>query len=146
MKCHTRLSWEEYAIGLAYIASLRSQDPYIKVGASALSHDNRVLGVSYNGLASGKELPEKIWKDRDKRRPYILHAEQNLLSLFERKKANLVAVTLLPCSDCARLLCCWGVQKVCYINDYDRDLGSKDIFKFYNVTLLQLKNPLENKL
>lgn len=146
MKCHNRLNWEEYAIGLAYIASLRSQDPYVKVGASALSHDNRVLGVAYNGLASGAELPIEIWKDRDKRRPYILHAEQNLLSLFKRKEAKLVALTLLPCSDCARLLCCWGVQKVCYISDYDRDLGSKDIFKFYKVDLLQVKNPLENKL
>jgi len=146
MNCHNRLSWEEYAMGLAYVASQRSQDPYVKVGASALSHDNRVLGAAYNGLASGFDLPSDIWQDRDKRRPYILHAEQNLLSLFNRKEAKLVAVTLLPCSDCARLLCSWGVQTVCYINEYDRDSGSKDIFNFYRVTLLQIKNPLENML
>ena len=48
-----RLSWEEYALRIAEVASLRSEDPFMKVGACALNHSNRVIGVSYNGLATG---------------------------------------------------------------------------------------------
>ena len=133
-----RPSWEKYALSIAYTASQRSEDPYKRVGACALSHDNRVLGVSYNGLASGKSVKKSFWNNRNKRRPYILHAEQNLLSLFKRNEAKLIACTLLPCSDCARLISCWNVPTVVYSEQYTRDLGSIDIFKFYNIKLIQI--------
>lgn len=133
-----RPSWELHALSLAYTASKRSEDPYKKVGACALSYDNRVLGVSYNGLASGKNVKKSFWVDRDNRRPYILHAEQNLLSLFKRNEAKIIASTLLPCSDCARLICCWNIPIVVYSEDYLRDSGSLDIFKFYKVKVVHL--------
>ena len=76
-----RLSWDKYALNLATEASKRSEDPHKKVGACALSFDNRVLGVAYNGLASGKNVDENFWNDRDERRKYMIHAETNLLSL-----------------------------------------------------------------
>lgn len=133
-----RCSWEEYALHIAKVASLRSEDPYCRVGACALSHSNRVLGVSYNGLVSKKRVPATFWQDRDKRRPFIIHAEQNLLSLFGRGEARLLAVTLLPCSDCARLICSWNIPEVVYLHDYNRDLKAIDIFKFYNVRLKKI--------
>lgn len=133
-----RPSWEEHALSIAYAASDRSEDPYKKVGACALSYDNRVLGVSYNGLASGKTVNKSFWEKRDIRRPYILHAEQNLLSLFKRNEAKLIACTLLPCSDCARLICCWNIPIVVYSELYNKDLGSIDIFKFYKIKLIHI--------
>lgn len=135
----SRRSWEQHALALAIEASKRSEDPYIKVGACALGLDNKVLGVSYNGLASGKDVSNIFWKDRDKRRKYMIHAEQNLLSLFKRGDARLLACTLLPCSDCARLIGCWGIPVVCYLDDYKRDLGAIDIFKFYGIRLKKIK-------
>ena len=42
---NNRLSWEEYAIGLAEAASLRSEDPYVKVGAAVFRDDWSVAGV-----------------------------------------------------------------------------------------------------
>ena len=57
-----RISWEEYALNLAYTASDRSEDPHRAVGACALSHDNMVLGLGYNGLAAGKEAPASFGK------------------------------------------------------------------------------------
>lgn len=132
-----RLSWEEYALGLAEAAALRSEDPYIQVGACALSHDNRVLGVAYNGLVAKKDVSDSFWEDRDKRRPYMLHAEQNLLSLFGRNEAGLLAVTLMPCTDCARLICAWGIKKVCYRTNYNNSEAIK-IFDFYNVELIKI--------
>ena len=57
----SRRSWPEHAMALAIEASKRSEDPYNKVGACALGYDKRVLGVAYNGLASGKNVKKRFW-------------------------------------------------------------------------------------
>ncbi len=131
-----RISWEEYALNIAHAASERSEDPFMRVGACALSHDNMVLGVGYNGLASGKNPPAKFWKDRDKRRPFMIHAEMNCLSLFKKGEARLMAVTLLPCSHCAASICAYGIKTVVYDETYEQDKKALEIFKFYGVELI----------
>jgi dCMP deaminase len=130
-----RINWEEYALLLAKTASLRSEDPYRKVGACALSTDNRVLGIAYNGLQSNKKAPNDFWNHRDERRPYVVHAETNLLSLFKRNECRLIAVTLLPCEGCARQIVAWNIPKVIYIEEYNSNLSiyTKNIFDFYNI-------------
>jgi dCMP deaminase len=127
-----RLTWHQYAMRLAEVAALRSED-IRKVGACALDKDNRVIGLAYNGLAAGKNVDASFWLDRDKRRPYMLHAETNLLSLFRRGECNLVAVTLLPCQYCATMLAAYGIKKVLYKEIYHRDTKALDIFKFYGI-------------
>lgn len=134
-----RLSWEEYALKIAEVAALRSEDIYAQVGACALDYSNRVIGVSYNGLAQGKNVESNFWDDRDKRRPFMIHAEANLLSLFERNRCRLLACTLLPCSSCATLIASHGIKQVVYKETYNRDESAKDIFDFYNIELIQLK-------
>ena len=62
-----RISWEEYSLRIAEVASLRSEDRFVKVGSCALDFSNRVIGVAYNGLASGVKVEETFWNDRDKR-------------------------------------------------------------------------------
>lgn len=134
-----RVSWQEYALHLAECASLRSEDPFQKVGACALSKDNRVLGVAYNGLQSGKKVNEDFWKDRDYRRPYMLHAETNLLSLFKRNECRILACTLLPCDNCARMIAAWNIPEVIYREEYKFADKTKDIFKFYNIKFKKMK-------
>ena len=133
-----RISWDLYALKIAQIASLRSEDPYKKVGACALDHSNRVIGVAYNGLASGIDVEPEFWKDRDKRRPFMIHAEINLLSLIERGDCNLIACTLLPCSSCASAIAAYGVKKVVYNEVYSRDNMALEIFKFNGIECKQL--------
>jgi len=135
-----RISWNKYALNLAIEASKRSEDPYRKVGACALSFDNRVLGVAYNGLVSGKNVRKNFWKDRNQRRRYMIHAETNLLSLFERGECRLIACTLLPCSYCAHMICAWGIPEVIYKEEYDNDAEGLEIFKFYNVKVKKADN------
>ena len=53
-----------------------------------------VLAVGYNGLAAGKKVDESFWLDRGKRRPFMIHAEANCLSLVKRGQVDLLAVTL----------------------------------------------------
>ena len=135
-----RINWEQYALELAKTASLRSEDIYQKVGACALSHDNRVLGVAYNGLKSGKNVDSVFWDDRDKRRPFMIHAESNLLSLFSRNEARIIAITLLPCCSCAKLICAWNIEKVIYNQEYDNvdAVNTKEIFDFYGIELKKM--------
>jgi dCMP deaminase len=133
-----RISWDEYAIRLAEVAALRSEDPYQQVGACALDKENRVLGCGYNGLAQGKDVTPVFWHDRDGRRPYMIHAEENLLSLIRRGDAYLLACTLLPCSSCATNIVAHGIKRVVYRHTYLKDTKALDIFDFYNVEVVQI--------
>ena len=132
-----RISWERFAIDIADTASLRSEDPHRKVGACALNHQNMVVGVGYNGLASGHEVGAEFWEDRDSRRPYMIHAEANCLSLCKKGEVRLLAVTLLPCSYCATLIASYGVEKVVFRDVYEKDEKAVDIFSFYGISLHQ---------
>ncbi len=134
-----RVSWDLYALHLASCAALRSEDRYHKVGACALSYDNRVLGVSYNGLQSGKKVTSKFWGNRDARRPFMIHAETNLLSLFKRNECKILACTLLPCENCARMIAAWNIPHVVYQEEYDHAGLTKEIFKFYNIKYKKMK-------
>ena len=133
-----RMEWEAYALSLAKAASLRSEDPYVKVGACALGHDHRVLSVGYNGLASGIDSPENFWENRDRRRKFMIHAEANCLALFRSGECEVLAVTLLPCSYCATLIAAYKIPNVIYGEIYERDTNSFDIFDFYGINYYRI--------
>jgi dCMP deaminase len=133
----TRLTIPEYAMALAHVASLRSEDPFRKVGAVAFDFDNRVIGTAYNGLAPGFNADHEFWLDRDTRRKYMLHAEVNLCSLFTRGNVKLVACTTMPCSSCAQMLCAYGVKEI-YYRDVYPDSEADAICHLYGIKLEQL--------
>ena len=133
-----RISWKEYALKIAEISALRSEDPFIKVGAAVLNKENRIVGIGYNGLAPSKNVSEDFWSDRDERRKYMIHAEANALLNVKRGDGELLACTLLPCGSCATLISAHGIKKVVYKEIYKRDISSLDIFKFYGIECEQL--------
>lgn len=135
----SRLSMPEYAMALAHVASLRSEDPFRKVGAVAIDFDNRVIGTAYNGLAPGYNADPDFWADRDARRKYMLHAEVNLCSLFTRGNVRLVACTTKPCTSCMQMLCAYGVKEVYFREDYPESEADA-IAKRYGIQLGQLTN------
>ena len=132
-----RISFDEMAIEIAKIASKRSEDLHKKVGACVLDKNGRVLGVGYNGIRSGQSKGDDFWSNRDNRRNYIIHAEVNALANVNTKDAHLLAVTLLPCSSCANTIASYHIQKVIYIEEYEKDENSKNIFKFHNIELIK---------
>jgi dCMP deaminase len=138
MEKRNRPSWEQYAMLQAFAAATRSEDPYTQVGACALSADHRVIATSYNGLAAGKNVPLTFWENRDSRRPYMLHAEVNLTSLFKGGEVELVAITMLPCSSCAQLLAAHKVKKIVYCQSYNRDTKGLDILSFYGIEVRKI--------
>jgi len=133
-----RISWEEYALRIAEVAALRSEDVFVQVGSCALDYSNRVIGVAYNGLASGINVPDTFWSDRDGRRPFMIHAEVNLLSLVKRGECKILACTLLPCSSCASMIASYGIKKVIYKDTYFRDEKALEIFKFNGIECDQI--------
>jgi dCMP deaminase len=134
------MSWEEYAIALAGVAALKSKDPYVKVGCCLLRHDNTIASLGYNGFPSGVE---EDWSDRDERRKYVNHSEQNALRFVKPNECYLAAITLLPCNDCLKSLASYGIKKVIYREVYDRDDSSLIMANKFGIELKQLDYPIK---
>jgi len=131
-----RISIPEYAMLIAEVASLRSEDPFVKVGAAALDYNNRIIATGYNGLISGMNVDNVFWEDREARRKYVIHAEVNLCSLFKRGDAQIVAVTLKPCISCYKMLCAYDIKQIYYRDEYTDDVD--ELVKFYGVELIKM--------
>lgn len=134
-----RLSIPRYAMALAHVASLRSEDPFRKVGAAALDFNHRVIGTAYNGLAPGYDAPEGFWDDRDKRQKYMLHAEVNLCSLFRRGEVKVIATTTMPCTACMQTLCAYGIKEIYYDEVYLAS-DAPEIAEVYGIRLEQVSD------
>lgn len=108
-----RLTWPQYAMTLARAAALRSEDPFVQVGAVVLRADRSVAATGYNGAPSGIELD---WSDRDARRQFVIHAETNALRYVSAGEARggLIAVTGTPCSRCLLEVASHGIRLVLY--------------------------------
>jgi dCMP deaminase len=124
-------------MALAHVASLRSEDPYRKVGAAALDFDNRVIGTAYNGLAPGYDPTPEFWANRESRQKFMLHAEINLCSLFRRGEAKLIATTTMPCTACMQTLCAYGIKEIYYKDIYQAS-DAPEIAALYGVKLEQV--------
>lgn len=130
-----RLSWEDYALALAKTASLRSEDPYKKVGACALRFDKSVAAVGYNGAPKGIEID---WSNRDERRKRVIHAEINCLSYCRPNEIWLLASTLLPCHTCMQTISSYGIKKIVYEEVYDKDDLTLTLAKEFKIELIQI--------
>ena len=117
----TQVDWEEYAINIAETVAQKSKDPWRKVGACILRRDNSIASVGYNGYPAGVA---EDWSDRDKRRAFVVHAEQNALRYVRPDECRLIAVTLLPCNDCLKAIASYGIRKIVFRDVYDFDESS----------------------
>ena len=130
-----RIDWERYALSLAKVAALRSEDPFVKVGACVLRHDNSVASLGYNGA------PPKVnidWSDRDERRRRVIHAEANALRYVKPQECRLLACTLLPCNYCLKLISSYGIKEVVYIEEYDKDCSSLTLASEFGINLKKI--------
>ncbi len=70
------ISWDEYFMGVAILASQRSKDPSTQVGACIVNDDNKIMSVGYNGLPRGCSDDEFPWdrkadKNSNTKYPYV---------------------------------------------------------------------------
>lgn len=132
LNTHRRPTWDEYGMMQAWIASLRSPDPYRRVGAAALRADNSLAATGYNGAPAGVEID---WADRDLRRKFVIHAEVNCLRYCKPSEVATIYTTLSPCQDCIKTIGAFGIKRICYSELYDRDQSCFDIAGAYGMTL-----------
>ena len=130
-----RISWRKYALELAKVASQRSEDPFVKVGACALRRDNTVAGLGYNGAPAGVEID---WEDRDDRRKRVIHAEVNALRYTKPGECKLIATTLLPCNECLKLISAYGIETVIFDEVYQKDYSTLNLAKEFNIELVSV--------
>ena len=128
------MNWESYAMDLARTAARKSKDPWVKVGACILRRDNTVAALGYNGFPS--RMAED-WSDRDERRRFVVHAEQNALRHIKPDEARLIAVTLLPCNDCLKSIASYGIPVIVYDQLYAPDSSTVDLAAAFSIELIQ---------
>ena len=121
MKRNDYISWDEYFMRVALLASKRSKDPNTQVGACIVDKNNVILSTGYNGFPYGCSDDEFPW-DRDgddTKYKYVVHAELNAI-LNSRGKSLTGAklyVDLFPCNECAKAIIQSGVGEVVYLYD-----------------------------
>ena len=123
MKRNDYISWDEYFMGVAVLASMRSKDPNTQVGACIVDDDNRILSTGYNGFPCGCSDDEFPWEREgdfcNTKYPYVVHAELN--AILNARGKNLtnsrIYVDLFPCNECAKAIIQAGIKEVIYLSD-----------------------------
>ena len=133
------MNWNEYALDIACAVAGKSKDPWRKVGACLIRNDNSIASVGYNGFPSGMQ---EDWTDRDKRRKFVVHAEQNALRYIKPNECRLIAVTLLPCNDCLKVISSYGIKEIVYRDTYLHDESTLELAQDFGITLTQLTSSL----
>ncbi|MCH4154166.1 MAG: dCMP deaminase family protein [Saccharofermentans sp.] len=124
------ISWNEYFMGVATMASKRSKDPNTQVGACIVDGDNYIVSVGYNGMPLGCSDAEFPWEREgdtlDTKYAFVTHAELN--AILNSKTADLagstIYVTLFPCNECTKALIQKRIGKVIYLDDKYHDSDS----------------------
>ena len=147
MKREDYISWDEYFMGVAKLAGMRSKDPGTQVGACIVGQDNKILSMGYNGFPIGGSDDEFPWarEGEQTKYPYVVHAELNaILNANGRDlRGSRLYVALFPCNECAKAIIQSGVKEVLYLSDkYDGtplNLASKRMLRSAGVQFTQLK-------
>ena len=149
MKRKDYISWDEYFMGVAVLASMRSKDPNTQVGACIVDNENRILSTGYNGFPYGCSDDKFPWEREgsfgDTKYPYVVHAELN--AILNARGKNLtnskIYVDLFPCNECAKAIIQAGIKEVIYLSDKyattDATLASKKMLNSAGVKLTQMK-------
>ncbi len=123
MKRADYISWDEYFMGVALLAALRSKDPNTQVGACIVDRDNRILSTGYNGFPRGCSDDVFPWdregEANETKYPFVVHAELNaILNAGGRPLAGArIYVALFPCNECAKAIIQSGIREVIYLSD-----------------------------
>ena len=148
MKRQNYISWDEYFMGVALLAAMRSKDPGTQVGACIVDNENHILSTGYNGFPRGCSDDEFPW-DRvgdygDTKYPFVVHAELN--AILNAHGKNLIGakiyVSLFPCNECAKAIIQSGIKEIIYLSDKyataDSTLASKRMLSSAGVKFTQL--------
>ena len=139
------ISWDEYFMGVAILASKRSKDPNTQVGACIVDKNNIILSTGYNGFPYGCSDDVYSWSrtGEDTKYSYVVHAELN--AILNARGKNLsgakIYVDLFPCNECAKAIIQAGIKSIVYKEDKYADtpsvIASKRMFKAAGVEMIK---------
>lgn len=119
MKRTDYISWDEYFMGVAKLAGMRSKDPHTQVGSCIVSENHKILSIGYNGLPKGCSDDDFPWTADDSNElqtkyPYVTHSELNAILNFRggSLEGTILYVSLFPCNECAKAIIQAGIKKV----------------------------------
>ncbi|MGB0454129.1 MAG: deoxycytidylate deaminase [Bacteriovoracaceae bacterium] len=148
------LSWDEYFMLQAMLASFKSKDPVTKVGCVFVDENNHQITMGYNGFVAGIDESQLPWgKDSSvplehQKYGYVVHAEANAILHSPRSLVgSRLYVTLFPCHECAKLIASSKVSEVVYL--YDKYEGSssnqisRKIFELTGIKYRKLDMPTD---
>ena len=140
------ITWDEYFMGVAILASMRSKDPNTQGGACIVSQDNKILSMGYNGFPMGCSDDEYPWSREaeglDSKYLYTTHSELNAILNYRggSLEGATLYVTLFPCNECAKAIIQAGIKKLVYDSDKYADqtnvLASKRMLKSAGVEMV----------
>jgi len=146
------ITWNEYFMSVAQLASKRSKDPSTKVGACIVNKQNKIVATGYNGMPNGVGDDQVPWRKEgeflDTKYAYVVHAELNaILNCVLNDKAGCrLFVSLFPCNECAKSIIQSGIKHVIYLSDKhkerDSTKASKRLFTLAKVKHEQFRGRL----
>jgi len=142
------ISWDEYFMLQAMLASFKSKDPSTKVGCVFVDSENHQITMGYNGFVAGIDESKLPWgKDpsvslEHQKYAYVVHSEANaILHSKSSLEGSRCYVTLFPCNECAKLISSKKVSEIVYLSDkhqtYESTKVAKRIFDLSGVSYRQ---------
>lgn len=133
--------WHQRYMELAKMFASWSKDPSTKVGAVAIGHKGQLIAQGYNGFPREFDDSIELYKDRQEKYKYVVHAEMNCIyhathNGLSLEGARLYVYGLGVCHECAKGIVQVGISEVyasCDSTSADRWKTSfnktKEIFK-----------------
>lgn len=145
----SRISWDEFFMGVAKLAAKRSRDLNTQVGA-CIVNDKKIISTGYNGMPRTCDncgFPtSREGSFIETKYPYTVHAEMN--AILNAPSTNLkdcsIYVTLFPCCECAKAILQTGITKVYYLEDKhpndDIYVVAKRMFEASKIEVIKMEN------
>lgn len=117
------ISWDEYFMGVAKLAGLRSKDPNSQVGSCIVSQDNKILSIGYNGFPKGCSDDVFPWgregEELDTKYFYVTHSELNAILNYRggSLEGSKIYVSLFPCNECSKAIIQSGIREIIFDSD-----------------------------
>jgi dCMP deaminase len=139
----TRITWDQYYMGMAQLAAKRSACLSRKVGCVLVDNQNRVVSTGYCGPPKGYPhcvICARIKGDTRLEAPgeslyqcHTVHAEMNaLLQCKDTDRIHRCYTTTSPCLVCARLLYNTACKEIIFIDPYP---GLNLVVEFWHTKL-----------
>lgn len=126
-----RLSWDEFFMNLAVLASYRTACKFHLAGAVIADEHHRVVSMGYNGPTEGDyhcidvgcAKVDGMPRTKKLERCRGAHAEINSIINAQdtrRLRGGKMYTALFPCYDCMKALNNAGIKEIVYLEEYKR--------------------------